>query len=190
MAIIRKSEILRRYNATQTTLLEDASERRWAANSLQKAFESFSVSEHYDIFLSHAYSDARIVMQIRSMLIEKGYSVYVDWIEDEHLDRGKVSEFTATVLRNRMNNCSSLIYLTSNSAEKSVWMPWELGYMDARTGRVSVAPIMENDDEEFDGREYLGLYPYLDLTLESFYIHSGAGSWVTFGDWMQGKKPK
>lgn len=36
MAIIRKSEILRRYNATQTTLLEEASERRWAANSLQK----------------------------------------------------------------------------------------------------------------------------------------------------------
>ncbi|MGP1720083.1 toll/interleukin-1 receptor domain-containing protein [Shewanella frigidimarina] len=189
MAIIRKSEILRRYNAAQTTLLEEANERRWAAVSLQKAFESFSLSEHYDIFLSHAYSDARICMQIRSMLIEKGYSVYVDWIEDEHLDRGKVSEHTATVLRNRMNNCSSLIYLTSDSAEKSVWMSWELGYMDARTGRVSVAPIIE-DDEEFDGREYLGLYPYLDLTGDSFYIHRGVGSWVTFGDWMQGEKPK
>ncbi|HHN5894690.1 TPA: hypothetical protein ACRRFS_004203, partial [Enterobacter hormaechei] len=88
MAIIRKSEILRRYNAAQTTLLEEASERRWAANRVQNVFESFSASEHYDIFLSHAYSDARIVMQIRSMLIEKGYSVYVDWIEDEHLDRG------------------------------------------------------------------------------------------------------
>ncbi|MGI2130126.1 toll/interleukin-1 receptor domain-containing protein [Shewanella baltica] len=189
MAIIRKSEILRRYNATQTTLLEEAKERRWAANSLKQNFESFSSSEHYDIFLSHAYSDARIVKQIRSMLIEKGYSVYVDWIEDEQLDRGKVSEHTATVLRNRMNNCSSLIYLTSDSAEKSVWMPWELGYMDARTGRVSVAPIIE-DDEEFDGREYLGLYPYLDLTGNRFYIQRGVGSWVTFGDWMQGEKPK
>ena len=62
--------------------------------------------------------------------------------------------------------------------------------MDARTGRVSVAPIMEDDDEEFDGREYLGLYPYLDLTADSFYIHRGVGSWVTFGDWMQGEKPK
>jgi len=190
MAIIHKSEILRRYNAAQTTLLEEASERRWAANSLQKAFESFSFSEQYDIFLSHSYSDARIVKQIRNMLIEKGYSVYVDWIEDEQLDRGKVSEHTATVLRNRMNNCSSLIYLTSDSAEKSVWMPWELGYMDALTGRVSVAPIIEDEDEEFDGREYLGLYPYLDLTGDSFYIQRGIGSWVTFGDWMQGEKPK
>lgn len=124
MAIIRKSEILRRYNAAQTTLLSEADERSWAADRLQKSFESFSSSEHYDIFLSHAYSDARIVMQIRSMLIEKGYSVYVDWIEDKQLDREKVNEHTATVLRNRMNNCSSLIYLTSNSAEKSVWMPW------------------------------------------------------------------
>lgn len=190
MAIIRKSEILRRYNAAQTILLEEASERRWAADSLQKSFESFSFSENYDIFLSHAYSDARIVKQVRSMLIEKGYSVYVDWIEDEQLDRGQVSEHTATILRNRMNNCSSLIYLTSNSAEKSVWMPWELGYMDARTGRVSVAPIVEDDDEEFVGREYLGLYPYLDLAGDSFYINRGVGSWVTFGDWMQGKRPK
>lgn len=190
MAIIHKSEILRRYNAAQTTLLAEDSERRWAANSLQEAFESFSFSERYDIFLSHSYSDARIVKQIRNMLIEKGYSVYVDWIEDEQLDRGKVSEYTATVLRNRMNSCSSLIYLTSDSAENSVWMPWELGYMDARTGRVSVAPIIEDDDEDFDGREYLGLYPYLDLTGDSFYIHRGVESWVTFGDWMQGEKPK
>ncbi|WLO87065.1 toll/interleukin-1 receptor domain-containing protein (plasmid) [Pantoea agglomerans] len=190
MATIHKSDILRRYNASQKILLEETSERRWAANSLQKEFESFSFSEHYDIFLSHAYSDARIVMQIRNMLIENGYSVYVDWIEDEHLDRGKVSEYTAIVLRNRMNNCSSLIYLTSDSAENSVWMPWELGYMDARTGSVSVAPIIENDGEEFEGREYLGLYPYLDLTADSFYIHKGANSWVTFKDWMQGKRPK
>ncbi|ARS53534.1 toll/interleukin-1 receptor domain-containing protein [Kushneria konosiri] len=190
MAVIRKSEILRRYNDAQKILLEDVDERRLAADSLQKSFESFSFSEHYDIFLSHAYSDARIVKQIRNMLIAKGYSVYVDWIEDKKLDRGQVSEYTATVLRNRMNNCSSLIYLTSDSAEKSVWMPWELGYMDARTGRVSIAPIIEDDDEEFNGREYLGLYPYLDLTGNSFYMHRGVGSWVTFEEWMQGKKPK
>jgi hypothetical protein len=88
-----------------------------------------------------------------------------------------------------MNNCSSLIYLTSDSAEKSVWMPWELGYMDARAGRVAVAPIIE-DDEEFEGREYLGLYPYLDLTGDGFYIHRGARSWVTFRNWMKGEKPK
>jgi len=190
MAVIRKSEILNRYNVAQRTLLEEAGERRWAANSLQDVFKSFSFSEQYDIFLSHAYSDSRVVKQIRDMLVAKGYSVYVDWIEDEQLERSRVSEHTATALRNRMNNCSSLVYLTSVSAEKSVWMPWELGYMDARTGKVAVAPIMEDDEDDFDGREYLGLYPYLDLTQDSFYIQRAPGSWVTFGGWMQGEKPK
>ena len=62
--------------------------------------------------------------------------------------------------------------------------------MDARTGKVAVAPIMEDDEDDFDGREYLGLYPYLDLTQDSFYIQRAHGSWVTFGGWMQGEKPK
>lgn len=188
MSVIRKSEILNRYNSAQSMLLQESAERKWAAARLKDVFESFSLSEQYDIFLSHSYSDSRVVKQIRDMLVAKGYSVYVDWIEDELLDRGRVSESTAAVLRDRMNSCLSLVYLTSVSAEKSVWMPWELGYMDARTGKVVVAPIME-DDESFEGREYLGLYPYLDLTEDSFYIQRKLGSWVTISDWMKGKNP-
>jgi len=190
MGVIRKSEILSRYNASQSTLLAEYSEKKWASDCLKEVYDSFSFSETYDIFLSHAYSDARIVKQIRSMLVDLGYSAYVDWIEDKQLDRNDVSEYTATVLRNRMNKCSSLIYLTSVSAGRSVWMPWELGYMDARTSRVAVAPIMEEDDEEFEGREYLGLYPYLDLTADSFYIQKGPKEWVNFGGWMKGENPK
>jgi hypothetical protein len=68
-------------------------------------------------------------------------------------------------------------------------MPWELGYMDAKTGRVSVAPILR-DDEEFEGQEYLGLYPYLDLTMNEFYIHSKSSEWVKFDGWMKGENPK
>ncbi|WP_345973009.1 TIR domain-containing protein [Sulfurimonas diazotrophicus] len=189
MAVLRKSDLLARYNAAQSTLFEEYREKQWASNSLNEVFESFSFTETYDIFLSHAYSDARIVKQIRDMLLKQGYSVYVDWIEDNQLNRDHVSEYTATVLRNRMDHCSSLIYLTSVSASRSVWMPWELGYMDARTRRVAVAPIME-DDEEFEGREYLGLYPYLDLTSDNFYVQRGIGTWVTLKDWMKGENPK
>jgi len=68
-------------------------------------------------------------------------------------------------------------------------MPWELGYMDARTGRVAVAPIFNEDDGDFNGREYLGLYPYLDLTNDSFYIHRTHIEWVNFKDWMKGENP-
>ena len=139
--------------------------------------------------MSHSYDDARIIKHIKELLEEKGYSVYVDWIEDSRLDRGNVNTQSASLLRNRMDCCSSLIYVTSESAEKSVWMPWELGYMDAKTGRVAVAPILD-EDVDFEGREYLGLYPYLDLTNDSFYIHRRSNEWVNLIGWMKGENPK
>lgn len=189
MALLKKSELLRNYNNRQSYLLSEAGERQYAKRRLKEAAQAFSYTETYDIFLSHSFDDARVVKVIKEMLEDSGYTVYVDWMEDDHLDRDDVSPETALVIRNRMNRSSSLIYLMSPSAEKSLWMPWELGYMDAKTGRVSVAPIVE-DDEEFEGREYLGLYPYLDLTLEKFYIHSNSNEWVNLDGWMRGENPK
>lgn len=189
MALLKKSKLLQSYNNRQAYLIDEAEERSFAKKKLEEAAQKFSYTETYDIFLSHSFDDARIVKVIKEMLEEGGCSVYVDWLEDDHLDRGEVSPETALVLRNRMNRCSSLIYLTSPSAEKSLWMPWELGYMDAKANRVSVAPII-GDNEEFEGREYLGLYPYLDLTMDKFYIHSNSSEWVNLDGWMQGEKPK
>lgn len=189
MSFLTKSRLIREYNESQSYLLNEDRERWWAAKSINESAESFDFSKQYDIFLSHSFSDARLVKQIYDMLQKKGFTVYVDWIEDDALSRDSVTHHTAIVIRNRMNNCNSLIYLTSDSAEKSVWMPWELGYMDSKTGRVAVAPILEDEDEEFDGREYLGIYPYLDLTGDSFYIHENIETWTTFDKWMSGKNP-
>jgi len=118
-------------------------EKTYSKNKLLEERNDFSYLELYDVFLSHSFDDARIVKLVKEMLEEQGQKVYVDWIEDDHLDRGGVTTETAAVLRSRMNRCSSLIYLTSQSAESSLWMPWELGYMDAKTGKVAVAPIMD-----------------------------------------------
>ena len=189
MALLKKSQLRNVYNNRQSYLLDEAGERRFAKKRLEESAKAFSFAENYDIFLSHSFDDARVVKIVKELLEESGYSVYVDWIEDDHLDRGEVSPETAVVLRNRMNNCSSLIYLTSPSAEKSLWMPWELGYMDAKTGRVSVAPIV-GDDEQFEGREYLGMYPYLDLTMDKFYVHRKSNEWVNLDGWMRGENPK
>jgi hypothetical protein len=189
MAILKRAELLRRYNEKQSYLLTESGEKSHAAKQLKKHSESFSVFNTYDIFLSHSYDDARIIKQIKEMLEKKGYSVYVDWIEDSHLDRGNVNVQSASLLRNRMDCCSSLIYVTSESAETSVWMPWELGYMDAKVGRVAIAPILD-EDTTFEGREYLGLYPYLDLTNDSFYIHRKLDEWVNLEGWMKGENPK
>ncbi|RKR72095.1 toll/interleukin-1 receptor domain-containing protein [Marinobacter nauticus] len=189
MALLKKSQLLNVYNNRQSYLIDEAGERRFAKKKLEESAQAFSYAESYDIFLSHSFDDARVVKIVKELLEESGYSVYVDWIDDDHLDRGEVSPETAAVLRNRMNNCSSLIYLTSPSAEKSLWMPWELGYMDAKTGRVSVAPIV-GDDEQFEGREYLGMYPYLDLTMDKFYVHKRSNEWVNLDGWMRGENPK
>ena len=158
-------------------------------DALLKASRTFDVSMTYDVFLSHSFDDARIVKTVKEMIEEKGHSVYVDWIEDDHLHRGEVSEKTARILRERMDRCFSLVYLTSPSAERSLWMPWELGYMDARTGKIVIAPILEAN-ESFQGREYLGLYPYFDLTLGQFYVHRSSSEWVNFDRWLAGESPK
>lgn len=189
MAILKKAELIRKYNENQSHLISESGEKNYAAGKLKEHGDKFSLLSEYDIFLSHSYDDARIIKQIKEMLEAKGYSVYVDWIEDSHLDRVNVNARSASLLRNRMNCCFSLIYVTSESAEKSVWMPWELGYMDAKTGRVAVAPILD-EDVDFEGREYLGLYPYLDLTNDSFYIHRRPNEWVNLVGWMKGENPR
>ncbi len=188
MAELRKSDLISKYNASQSSLVSESGEKSFSASRLKEVASNFSYSNSYDIFLSHSYDDARIVKQIKDMLTSFGYVVYVDWIDDNQLDRQHVSKYTAGIIRSRMKRCKSLIYLTSPKAEKSVWMPWELGYMDAQSGRVGVASILD-DDDDFDGREYLGLYPYLDLTNDNFYMHKSRTEWVTFTRWMQGYDP-
>ena len=189
MAFLTKPDLIRRYNKSQSSLLTESREKAYAANKLKEHGDRFSSLHSYDIFLSHSYDDARIIKQIKEMLKEKGYTVYVDWIEDRHLNRKRVNTHSANLIRERMDSCASLLYATSESAESSVWMPWELGYMDAKTNRVAVAPILDDESDDFNGREYLGLYPYLDLTSDSFYIHRSAGEYVNFPDWMEGKNP-
>ena len=181
--MLKRHDLVHRYNQRQSILLSESGEVAYAKDKLVAASARFSAFEAYDVFLSHSYEDARIVKVISEMLGEKGLKVYVDWIEDDHLDRETVTSKTASILRSRMDRCSSLIYLTSQSAGSSVWMPWELGYMDAKTGKVAVAPILD-EDEDFEGREYLGLYPYLDLTGGSFYIHRSVSEWERIKEWI------
>ena len=124
---------------------------------------NFSEGKTYDVFLSHSFADADVVLGVYAFLVGKGKTVYVDWIEDKGLDRAKVTPATADVLRKRMRSSLSLVYASSNNAEKSKWMPWELGFFDAyRPGTVSIMPLVENYDSEWQGQEYLGLYPVID----------------------------
>src|SRR5260221_3312954 len=113
----------------------------------------------YDIFLSHAFCDQAVVRAVHDQLVDAGYSVYVDWIEDVHLDRGAVDAATAELLRARMRRCGALFFCVSTRSPLSKWMPWELGFADARVGRVFVFPLDDGAVDRVKGQEYLNLYP-------------------------------
>jgi len=192
MALLTKSDLLSKVSKASGYFAE-SNIRNFAANELlneKRAADRFTKT--YDIFLSHSSEDAIYIKALRDYLVEAGYTVYVDWIEDPQLNRANVTKATAAVLRQRMNCCRSLLYATSDAARKSVWMPWELGYMDSKTGsRVVVVPIVEDNAASggFQGQEYLSLYPYLDKTGATLYVHESVSKWVNFSDWIRGSNP-
>jgi hypothetical protein len=149
--------------------------------------------QSWDIFLSHSYQDVKLdneaLLGLRSLLKELGFTVYIDWIEDEELDRKAVSKETAAQLKSRMNQSKCLFFATSQNSASSKWMPWELGYFDgSKANRVAVLPL--TGGTTFRGQEYLGLYPYVDQTGNSLWIHSQeTDKYVSFTDWLKGKNP-
>ena len=124
-----------------------------------------SVTRSFDIFLSHSKMDEKLILGAKRILEEKGFSVYVDWIDDPQLDRSKVNKATADYLRNRMKQCKLMFYVHTKNASLSRWCPWELGYFDANsrsTPRTYVFPLVRAG-EGFEGQEYLELYPLVDI---------------------------
>lgn len=116
----------------------------------------------FDIFLSHSKSDAQIILGVKGILEDYGKTVYVDWLDDPQLDRSHVTAKTAEMIRLRMRQCQSLVYVHSPNSASSKWMPWELGYFDAFCGAVAILPVTKSESESFHGQEYIGIYPYID----------------------------
>lgn len=117
----------------------------------------------FDVFLSHSFRDAVLILGLKRVLEADGLTVYVDWIEDPQLDRTKVNATTASQLRERMKTCRALVYATSQNASTSRWMPWELGFFDGAHGpdRVAICPIATGTGS-YTGEEYVGLYKTLE----------------------------
>ena len=131
---------------------------------------------------SHSALDAGVIHGLSQTLKEAGFTVYVYWLDDR-TDRDRVSPETAGRLRQRMDSCRSLVYATSQNADSSRWMPWELGYSDGVHGKVAVCPITA--DSSFEGREYLGLYPVMERDL---WLWRGGQPFKRFDSWI--KEPK
>jgi len=174
-------------------LLAKSHLKKASAQVLNEARSSAKDSETFDVFLSHSIADADLVLGIKDILEERGLKVYVDWEADSQLDRSKVNPETADLLRRRMKQSNSLLYLATESASSSKWMPWELGYFDGlRGGQVAVMPLLDNETDSFKGQEYLGLYPtvtkdtYRGSNHKDVFVE-GRGKWTTLQEFNTGK---
>lgn len=179
---------------TKSMLEESIYEAKYFENAAK--YKSVSDYDEFDIFLSHSYDDRIYIRKLKEHLeSEFNLSCYVDWLcEPQKLKRHMVSKETAAILRQRMKQSKSLVFCTSKSSANSKWMPWELGYFDALKGLVAILPITEYRDDRFQGQEYLGLYPYVDLMTDrrsnlQMWVNEASDKYVNMSAWLKGEKP-
>lgn len=158
----------------------------------------FFAKSAYDLFLSHSYLDKSLVYTIIDLFNDAGYSVYVDWMVDVQLDRSNITSETAKVLRERMDACHGLAYISTANISTSKWCPWELGYIDGKkNGRCAILPVLDSQTAGFSGREYLGIYPYIDYEKTKngekyeFWVNDPTDrqKYVSLKEWLKGNDP-
>lgn len=158
----------------------------------------FSIDEEqkFDIFLSHSFLDRDEVKGLYIELTNLGYTVYVDWIIDNKLDRNNVTKETASLIRKRLKNSKSLLLAVSSNAAVSKWMPWELGFVDGNTNRCAIIPVAKDNSTlySFKRTEYLLLYPYIDKETimdgdEELWVNERSDTYVLLKSWINGSNP-
>lgn len=183
------------------------SEAKSAANSAKLQFkrsgkastrilldESTAASKYdtFDIFLSHASKDADLILGVKAILESQSYKVYVDWVDDAQLDRSKVTTQTAELLRTRMRQSKSLVWVATEAASDSKWMPWELGYFDGfKPNQVAILPLVDNTYETFKGQEYLAIYPIVGKDVyrtgaSDVFVEGAGRGWTTLKNFASG----
>jgi len=146
----------------------------------------------FDIFLSHSFLDKSEVQGLYQELTDFGYTVYVDWIVDPHLDRTNVTKATATLIQSRLKASKTLLLAISTNATMSKWMPWELGYVDGHTNKCAILPVSKERavPNSFKGTEYLSLYPFIKKIplkvsgLDKLWVIASEYSYSVFETWF------
>lgn len=156
MVYITEREIRARFERAR----REANSRYFSASEVLNESQQISDSiNEYDIFLSLSSDDNDLIAGLKLILQEDfGFKVYVDW-NDPQLNPNRISPETASILRQRMSKCKSLVYAFSENSKESKWMPWELGYFDGiKESMVAVLPIETVNSKNIKGSEYVGLY--------------------------------
>ncbi|WDF95517.1 TIR domain-containing protein [Aeromonas dhakensis] len=158
---------------------------------LKEGMEKYTVHDKFDVFLSHSMDDADLVLGVMTLLQKQGLRVYVDWVVDRQLNRDSVNKETAAVLRERMKSSSSMMYIATDNASSSKWMPWELGFFDGyKPNQVAILPLVDFENQSFEGQEYLGLYPVVTKHLQNnslnHYVEDRGQRWSNLNNFARG----
>lgn len=181
-----------------SSYLKNLSQRKTVLFSSQILNESKKNHTSFDMFLSHSFLDKDEVEGLYIELTNQGYSVYVDWIIDPHLDRTNVTKASAKLIQNRLKISKSLLLAISTNATVSKWMPWELGYVDGNTNKCAIIPVSKSEyaPNSYAGAEYLSIYPFIKKVPtkssgEKLFVIEEAKKYVIFDNWLkQGKRPE
>lgn len=187
MALLSESQ-LRNLSRTQRSQARDS------ADALSKSLMKASSLSSFDIFLSHSHLDRELIDGAIRFLDGLGYSVYVDSQIDPAPEN--ITKSAAEQVRKRLAQSKALFFATTDGAKHSRWMPWELGYMDGRNGKCAILPITshESDGNSYDGREDLGVYPYVTSSRNTegkrrIWIRENSQTYVSFKGWIGGTAP-
>ncbi len=142
------------------------------------------------IFISHKHGEEDNVHRLISLLEKHGFSGYVDWGDDSMPE--ETSGETAIKIKEKINKSYKFILLATNSAINSKWCNWEVGYADAfkYIDHIALLPL-RNENDEFKGKEYLKIYPSIQIRnnlsyLESeYYINYPDGKEISFKNWLK-----
>ena len=113
------------------------------------------------IFISHKHNDIEEIKGVIGFL-EKTYNVrcYIDELDEDMPEN--TNKETATRIKNKICACDKFVLLATNGAILSRWCNWELGFSDSAKGKNNIAIIhMSTQDDQYNGNEYYGLYPYI-----------------------------
>jgi hypothetical protein len=184
MAYLTESEVQARASRVTQSM------RKTASDVLTE--ERAGVHDVFDVFLSHSSAEPEnILLGIKALLQDAGLKVYVDKYSDPQLSPDKVTPETAAILRARMRQSQTLLYVYSQHSMKSRWMPWEIGFFDGHKGRVGIVPVTRSQEEDFKGEEYLNLYPYVDQVkdnqgVERLWINRAHHEYAPLYGWIKG----
>jgi len=149
-------------------------------------FDSIFNKPIYDIFLSYAFDDKELIFGLYyDFTYNFNFKVYIDWIVDSSLNRENVTKENAKILRNRMKQSKSLIYVVSNNAQDSNWTQWETGYFDVQKEKAAILPIPGDYDITIDELEYLKLFQLMrDWNIIWISRNDLSPSYKTLKEWI------